>query len=95
MVQIKQFTVEQPPTSGQVREQAFQALNTGDSLPLTVLGNQEVPKPEPKNIELDILQVTRLSDGGIRFMGRTAGKDIVFLRTGDDELAPATGEMIG
>ena len=94
MAQIKEFIVIEPPTSGEVREQAFEALKARDYLSLTVIGTQEVPKPEPEEIAFNILQTSQTPEGGMRLMGRTATKDIVSLTTLSDESLPATGDIV-
>ncbi len=94
MTRIKEFTVIKPPTSGEVREQAFQALKARDYLSLTVLGIQEVPKPEPEEISFNILQTSQFKEGGMRLMGRTATKNIILVTTQADDSLPAIGEIL-
>jgi len=94
MAQIKEFIVIEPPTSGEVRERAFEALKAHDRLLLTVLGTQEVPKPEPEEITFDILQTSQAPEGAMRLMGRTATRDIISVITLSDESLPATGDII-
>ncbi|RWZ78135.1 MAG: hypothetical protein EOT04_02735 [Candidatus Chaera renei] len=94
MARIKEFVVVKPPTSGEVCEGAFKALKARGPLSLTVLGTQEVPRPEPEEIAFKVIQTSQLKEGGMRLVGRTATKDIVTVTTRADETLPATGDII-
>lgn len=98
MAQLNEFIVIDPPTSGEVREKAFEALKARDALALTIVGIQEVPKPvqEPIQEELffNIQHTSQLKDGGMRLMGRSAIKGIVTVTTRSDDSLPASGDII-
>lgn len=94
MAQLREFTVLEPPTSGEVRERAFAALKAREALTLTVIGVQEVPKPVTEELAFNIQNISQLQDGGMRLMGRSALKDIVTITTSGDDSLPAWGDSI-
>lgn len=94
MVQIKEFIVVEPPTGGEVRDRVIEGLKSRASLLLTIIGTQEVPKPEPEQVDIDVLQTYQLKDGGMRFIGRTATMDTISVTTQGDETQPAVGDLI-
>jgi hypothetical protein len=94
MITVHEFSVIEPPTSAELREQAFEALQAGDFLPVTVLGNQEIPKPEPEQIAFSIHETSHPTDGGIHLVGRTAMDEIVTVTINGDGDQPATGEIV-
>lgn len=94
MAHIKEFIVIEPPTSGEVREHAFKALEARDSLTLTVLGKQEVPKSEPEDVAFNIFHTSQLPEGGMRLMGRNAARDIISVTIDGDTTLPAIGDIV-
>ncbi len=94
MAHIKEFIVIEPPTSGEVREHAFEALEARGSLRLTVLGTQEVPKPEPEEVAFNIHQTSQLTEGGMRLVGRNAVKDSISVTIDSQATLPAIGDFV-
>ncbi len=94
MLTVHEFSVIEPPTSEEVRENAFEALQTGDYLSISVLSEQEVPKPAPENISFAINETAHPHDGGMRLIGRTALDEIVSIIIESDGTQPATGNIV-
>lgn len=94
MLTVHEFSVVEPPTSEEVRERAFEALRAGDYLSITVLGEQEVPKPEPEDISFAINETAHPKDGGMRLMGRTALDEIVSIVIDGSSEQPAMGNIV-
>jgi len=88
-----EFTVVEPPTSGEVKEQALQAMQAEDGLPLTILVDREVPKPEPEDVTMRIIAPSFPRSGGMHLLGRTLQDEIIFVAINGKKDEPATGNL--
>ncbi|HWT56139.1 MAG TPA: hypothetical protein VN031_03870 [Candidatus Microsaccharimonas sp.] len=93
MITVQEFSVIEPPTSEEVRRRAFEALQAGDFLSVTVLGSREIPRPEPETVAFDISETAHPADGGMRLIGRTALDEVVTMTIESDGAQPAHGEI--
>lgn len=94
MTQIREFIVLEPPTSGDLRTRALEALKDHGNLSMTVQGTQEVPKSQPEEVNFNIQRVSRYTDKGLQFIGRSVNNDIVSVVAQGDESQPAIGDII-
>jgi len=90
MARIQQFNIIQPPTSGEVRTQALGALECKGVLKLTILGKQDLPKPELSSVEVQVRDAHQPDNEGLRFGGTDAEGNSVRIRTEADPELPAT-----
>jgi hypothetical protein len=68
---IKEYYISEPPTSGELRERAYDALQSGGILTLTLLGNQEVPRPQEESVTFRIKSTHHRDDGSMIIGGMT------------------------
>ena len=93
MISIEKYTVIEPPTSGEVTERAFQQLSRGGYLKLVILGQAEVPRALPQELEFRIAQTLHPEEGGLSIGGTTAEGDFVVVHASQESNEPATASV--
>ncbi len=91
---IKEFNVIEPPTSGEVQERALEALLSSGLLKLTLLGQEEVPRPKETTIEFRVAQTIHPEEGGMRITGPTSEDNSVVIYAPEDTGMPATASIV-
>ena len=94
MPNIMEFTVVQPPTSGEVRNRALEALQSHSSLKLVILPRQVIPTPQFINVEMDVRQMLKDDDEGMRIGGTDADGNSIRILTDLDPDLPASASVV-
>ncbi len=94
MSEFMEAFISEPPTSGAVQELAISSLYEG-AMNITVIGQQEVPRPAEETVEFKIRQTFHPEDGGMIIAGRTEDHRSVVIRAPEDETLQATATIIG
>ncbi len=95
-VRTEYYEVVHPPTSGEVREEAFEAIRQKSGrLCVRMMSRQEVPPPEEKGVCFRIRRTFHPEDGRAMTIGGTNEEgNTVNVHTHEEDGQPATANMV-
>ncbi|SRR6266540_6243502 len=94
---IFEAIVTEPPTSGEIRTRVAEAIQSGladELLQLTVLGEQEVPAPEPTEVTFRVARTTHVQGGTMQIAGPTTEGGSIIINCAADPSTPATASLV-
>ena len=91
MASSGELHVVQPPTRTEVLHAIADAIRNDESLPLTLLGEHEVPAPEELNVVVAIRRISYSKERYLTLSGKTQTGETVYVGVGpEDEPAQAS-----
>ncbi len=94
MFKIIECAVTEPPTSGEVIERVFAAIQGKHLVRLTVQPVSEVPKLPVHDIEFRVSQTAHAETGEVLVMGEATGGNNVRLCINNNPIVPATATLV-